>query len=582
MKTHRLLAVACAASLLAAAGCSSSSDDHGTSDSHGGSAGASHGGTTEPSNGVLPNADPMPMPVAGKRYDNPQPRSNVKQGGTLTLPITEIPPNFNTWSVDGYTAYNADIDYWTTPQLFEYDVSGNPQPNKTYLQDVELVSKSPEVVKYTINPKARWNNGDPITWKAFRATWKTQSGATKKYNPSNETGYSMMKSVTKGTSDNVALVTFKKPIYPYQLVFQSLENPRNVDPDFYKNGWVGKPHNELRAGPYKIKSSDKSKLVLVPNEKWWGPEPKLDKIVYKQMEDTASINAFQNGQIDVASVSTADRLKQVQDMKGIRVQRGFRKRVSVNIVGKGSPLLKHRYARRAWQYGTDRKTLANIRFQGMDWKEKLPGSVLTFTWMDHYHDNLNISYDPDKAKKLMESHGWTMGDDGYYRKNGKIASYTYVDFGDDPTGAAMARAQQQMAKKVGLKMTIDNRKSARFSDTLNDGDFGVLTLSWNSEDPYGYYWNCVIYCTTAGNNFAGLGSKALDKQILKPQTVADRHTAITLGNKAEAKALDLGGVLPLYNGPTMSAVTSGLANTGAITGTAGYYSVSPEDVGWQK
>ena len=39
-------------------------------------------------------------------------------------------------------------------------------------------------------------------------------------------------------------------------------------------------------------------VTFVPNEKWWGNKPKLDKIVYKQMADTASLNAFQNGEID--------------------------------------------------------------------------------------------------------------------------------------------------------------------------------------------------------------------------------------------------------------------------------------------
>ncbi len=591
MKTNRLLAVACAASLLAAAGCSSGSDDNGGSGGNGGNGGnggstsaSQGGGKAEPSNGVLPNADPMPMPVAGKRYDNPQPRDNVKQGGTLTLPLPEIPPNFNSWSVDGNSVYNNQVEYWTdNPSPWDFTVGGDVSPDKDYLSKVELVKKDPETVKVTINKKAKWNNGDPITWKAVETAWKTQSG-DKKYNPASTDGFSNIKSVKKGASDKEAVVTFKTPTYPYQLAI-GLENPKNLDPTFYKKGWVNKPHNELRAGPYKIKSSSKSKLVLVPNENWWGPKPKLDKIVYKQMEDTASINAFQNGEIDATSVGNADRLKQVKDMKGIRIERGFQTATFVYTLGQDSPLFKHDYARKAFEVGTDRKTLAKIRFQGMDWKETPPGSSLFYPWQDAYQDNMKqLHYDPDKAKKLMESNGWKMGDDGYFQKGGKTAEFTYVDFGDDPTGAAMARAQQQMSKKVGLKMTIDNRKSSEFSKTLTKKDFDVVSMGWSGSDPFGWFWVCQIYCSDSASNYSGLGNKALDKKLKKPQTVSDLKTAAKLGNEAEAEALKLGGTFPLYNGPTMYAVKTGLANTNNAFSSkvSGFYSAAPYNVGWQK
>ena len=586
MKMNRLLAVACAASLMAAAGCSSSSSGGNTGSSNNGgsnpSAGASGGGNAEPANGVLPGTSPMPMPQTGKRYDNPQPRSALKQGGTLTLPIVEIPPNFNGWSVDGNSVYVSAIDYWTMPSLWNMSVGGTPTPNKDYLLSTKLVSKNPEVVQYNLNPKAKWNNGDPITWKALETAWKTQSGQNKAFNPAATDGFDAIKSVKKGKSATQAIITFKTPTYPYQLA-SGLENPKNLDPNFYKKGWVNKAHNELRAGPYKVSSVNKNQIVLTPNPNWWGAKPKLDKIVYKQMEDTASVNAFSNGQIDATSVSNADRLKQVADMKGIRIQRGFATSTSVLTIGPNSPLMKNQYVRTALELGTDRKTLDKIRFQGMDWHETPPGSSLSYPWMDTYQDNMKeLHYNPDKAKKLMTDNGWKMGSDGYFTKGGKTAEFNFVTFGDDPTQAAMWRAEQQMMKKIGLKMNIDKRKDSQFSDTLTKKNFDVVAMGWSGSDPYAWFWGCQIYCSTSASNFSGLGNKKLDAKLNKPKTVSDLKTAAKLGNEAEAEALKLGGTFPIYNGVVQYAVKNGLANTNAITGTSGFYTVAPEDVGWQK
>src|SRR4051812_32108555 len=68
--------------------------------------------TPQPPDGVPAGTRPLPLPEKGKSYDNPQPRDNVRDGGTLTLPIAELGPNFNTFNVDGNTGYNNFVLGW--------------------------------------------------------------------------------------------------------------------------------------------------------------------------------------------------------------------------------------------------------------------------------------------------------------------------------------------------------------------------------------------------------------------------------------------------------------------------------------
>lgn len=589
IRACKLLAVGGTALLLTATACTSSESpenasaaDAGTSaaaSSDDSSADAADAPAKEPQRGVPPDTDPMPMPEPGKRYDNPQPRSKIKKGGTLRLAIAEIPPNFNGFSVDGNTVYNEMIDAWTSPTLWDFSVGGTPEPNPNYLSSVTLLNKHPETVRYVINPEATWNNGDPITWKAFKTTWTTQSGKSGKYNPSATAGYSSIKSVKPGKNPKTAIVTFAEPFYPYQTLFGSLEHPKNADPKFYKKGWVGDAHNELRAGPFKVASVTDTTVVLKRNPNWWGKPAKLDKVVYRQMESTASINAFRNGEIDATAVGNAERMEQIRDMEGILVRRGYGIGVALYRVGQGSELFSHLYARKAFAFGTNRKQLMQIRFQGMDWDAEPPGSINLYPWMDLYENNLSwLHYDPEKATSLMREHGWTMGDDGYFHKDGKVAQFTFVKFGDDATGTAIARAQQAMSKKVGLKMKIKSVKSSNFSKTMMSGAFDIVLMSWVQSDPFGFVWNCQFYCSDSESNYSDIGTKAVDKKLRKAGSIPNLKKAAHAGNQAEAAALKLMPAIPLWNGPEVTAVRKGLANWGP----SGWLDVHRANVGWMK
>ena len=574
MRIKRTLAVASAAALMSVAACGGGDD----------------GDTTEVDElsqaGVPANTSPLPMPEEGVAYNNPQPRDKVKDGGTLTLPIDNLGPNFNGFHVDGNSVSAAELMMWTQPMLWDYDVSGKPKPNPNFLESAELVKEKPQTVKYVLNPDAKWNDGTPIDWRSFEATWITQRGDSNKYNPAASDGYSSIDSVKKGKKDNEVMVTFKQDFYPWEMVFPQLLHPKNKDPQLYNKGWVNDMHPELSSGPYVVDTLKKDKLTLKPNPKWWGKEPKLDAVEYVQMEPSASINAFVNGQLDSVDVETEDRLQQIQDMDDVLIRRSFDKSVAVYTFGQDSELFKDDAAREAFVRGTDRAQLREIAFQGLDWEEEAPGSALMYPWQEGYEDNLGElgEYDPEAAKKILDEAGWEMADNGYREKDGQVAEFTYVNFGDDPVAEATARAQQQMAKEIGLKMNIDNRPAADFSKALTDRDFDVVKMGWVGSDPFGWAWACQIFCKDSESNYSKLGTKEIDKLLKAPGNFPEREDALEAMNKAEKEALQLVGSFPLYNGPKMEAVKKGLANYAgsANGGLAGFMLPHAEDIGWEK
>lgn len=101
---------------------------------------------------------------------NPMERDQIKDGGELTLAITEIAEqqnvfhaNMNLYTRTLWTKYN--------PQLSLYDGDGTYHPNPDYLTDVKDETKDGKtVVTYTINPQAVYNDGTPIDWTAYENT----------------------------------------------------------------------------------------------------------------------------------------------------------------------------------------------------------------------------------------------------------------------------------------------------------------------------------------------------------------------------------------------------------------------------
>jgi peptide/nickel transport system substrate-binding protein len=546
----------------------------------GGSGAPTGKAATEPSQGYASTYQgAYAMPSKTGDYSNPQPRTALKDGGTYTYSTTYT-PNWNQYSADGNTGYMADLWSWYMPSFILSDVKGNMKWNPDYLTSVTVKNTKPLTIAYDINPKAKWNDGDPINWEDFKATWEVNSGKNSAYNPPSTEGFDQVKSVTRGKNDKEAIVTYAKPYYPWQIVFSGLYNRKATNPKTFTQGWIDNPHNEWAAGPYEVQSQNKDQVVFVRNPKWWGDKGKLDKIIVKYMESSAAINAFQNGELDMAEFTSSQALKQAKARKDAQIRYGYSKNVDViNLNAKAGPL-KNINVRRGIIQSINFDQLSKIHFQGTNWTAPVPGSEIFAVFTQGYQDNRPKAgaYSPENAKKSFAAAGYKMGKDGYYQKGGKDLTVSYTFFGDSATGNAEARAVQQMGKQAGIKINLDNRDDSKFADTVNKFDYEILPMSWSFGSQFGQITIQQIYGSKSDSNLTQVGSAEVDRLAKIPGTIEDTAKAIAAGNKAEKAALSFYGTTPIDVPPLYRAVKKGLANVGPM----GWRSVRPEDIGWQK
>lgn len=245
-----------------------------------------------------------------------------------------------------------------------------------------------------------------------------------------------------------------------------------------------------------------------------------------------------------------------------------------------SPVLADKTVREAFMTGIDRAQLAAIRFNGLNYSEKLPGSFLLFQTQEGYEDNFGsvVSYDQDKAKQLLDDAGWKESANGIREKDGAPLSVRYVTLGDSPMVQATATALQKMLKDIGVDCKVEERPTSDFSKVSTERDFDLFMMGFNSGDPFGVAYFGQVYGSDSELNKSGTGTPEMDAKIADLQKIADPDEQIKRANELEKEAFKEYGIMPYANGADMVAVKPGLANFGANS-----FAVLPvENIGWAK
>ena len=513
---------------------------------------------------------------------NPLERDQIKDGGELTLPILEVPEQSNSLHgnaiVDGTTLWR-----WYNPQMTLADGDGTWHPNPAYLTNVnaeEVDGKT--VVTYDINPDAVFNDDTPIDWRVFETMWKFNNAENPDVVANSTDGYDQIESVTAGESDKQAVVTYKQAYPWWQALFDRVLHPAVVDAQTFNEGYLKNPHPEWGAGPYKVDQFDYNSgtVSFVPNEKWWGEKPKLDKVTYRQMESQATINAYQAGEVDAVEITNKDHLAVAKTVKDTTLRGTLRPSNYLVTLNAKTPTLEDVKVREAVFTGMDRETLAQVRFNGMDYTENLPGSFALFQNQKGYQDNFGglVTYDQDKAKQLLDEAGWAEGSDGIREKDGKKLTLRYVTFGDSQLVKSTAAAMQKMMKDIGVDLQVAERPSSDFSQVIAEREFDVLTSGFTSYDPYGVAYFKQVYASDSELNKSGTGTPEMDQKIAELQQLPTQEEQIERANELEKEALQQYGIMPYVNGPQLYATKNGLANYGSYA----FALVPKENIGWAK
>ncbi|MFG2378350.1 ABC transporter family substrate-binding protein [Streptomyces sp. NPDC048504] len=526
------------------------------------------------------------LPTYGTYDINSRPTDALRSGGTLTLPIAQMITQFNYDHVDGALDDVWTVDSMTEPRLFARDVKGVPHAVPEYLLSASVTGTSPQVVTYRLNPKARWSDGTALGWRDFAAQWHALSGSDQRYLVADTSGYDRIADVRQGAGPHEVRVTFKQPYADWRRLFTPLFPAAGYDtPQRFNSGWQGQL--PITAGPFKLSQVDRTAqtLTFVPDPRWWGTRPRLDRIVFRVLDADAALQAFLNGEVDAVNAATSEayaQLKKASD-SDIRIGSAWDE-VHITLDGAGGPLAD-RTVRNAVQQAVDRTALADVAAEGLPVKVPLLGNHFFMTNQPGYADNSHPygSYDPEAAARALDAAGWKSPGSGKTRvKNGRSLTLRFVlSEGTNRLGEDLAQLVQHMLAQVGVQVVIQQVPASAYAPQyLEKGNFDLAIFRFT-----GLTYPSSAYAVyrrpekgQAFQNYGGVGSAEVDKLLSQAVGTLDERAAEKLYDRADAEIWKLGHDIELYQRPQILAVRKGLANYGV----PGLGDVDFSRVGWEK
>jgi peptide/nickel transport system substrate-binding protein len=229
-------------------------------------------------------------------------------GGSISFGMTGSPTGCNPNTPSGDTPATRTVLAGVLPSPYVVQANGTPLANADLIASAEPLNLDPLTVVYTLNPKAVWSDGVPITADDFKYAWEQQRGDPDGTSTDvvSIAGYRDISSVTGTNGGHTVTVKFRTAFADWQQLFSNLL-PAHV---MEKVGWnpncsTVSPSIDLSGGPFEIASVSNSTIKLVQNPKWWGTPANSKSITVHLASSTGLLATWMtNGDVQVAQPAT--------------------------------------------------------------------------------------------------------------------------------------------------------------------------------------------------------------------------------------------------------------------------------------
>lgn len=526
-------------------------------------------------------------PVALTASDiNPQDRSALQKGGELRIPISSMIPNYNPLHLDGNVGDNGSIlQYFTGVQNWIYAEDASFTVRTEFCLDYNAEEKDGKtVVTMHLNPKAKWNSGEPIQVADYQGVWKACNGDDPTFTEmvASTDGWNSIESIEQGADQFEMITTFKSTFPDWSNVLSGFIVPAALtkDAEAFKS-WTDGSVTDHWTGPFIVTAADSTSqfLTLERNPNWWGEEALLDKVTLKAIDTNQLGTAFANKEIDVAnSIIDASTYQQCQKRADAVIRQAYGTQWRHYTMNGSSGILADQKLRQALVKGIDRLTVAQADLQGLPVpaSQLLLGNHLFMPQQKGYQDNSgDLTFNKDQAIKELEELGWVLPEGKEFReKDGQTLSIKYLRLPDTATSATEGKILQANMKDIGVEVVMDDTNNDDFfPERVSPGKFEIVTYAWIGT-PYPLANIGQLFGKDSASNRSHVWSEALEDLIAKIAVETDPDKRIELANQADQEIWQLAAIIPIYSRADYNAVPKNLANFGSFgLSTVGYENI---------
>ncbi len=514
-------------------------------------------------------------------------------GGSISFGMTDSPTGCNPNTPSGDSPGTLTVLGAVLPSPFVVNNLGMPTANSDLIVQSELVSTKPETIVYTLNPKAVWSDGVPITAADFRYAWNEQRGDPVVSSPdvSSVAGYRDIASVTGSNGGHTVTVKFKTTFADWQMLFDNLV-PAHV---MEKVGWnpscsTVNPEIDLSGGPFKIGSVSGQTIKLVQNPKWWGTPANARSITVHVASSTEQLAQWMaSGYVQVAQPSTVTQeflaqmtglpgaqsdvdtsatLLQLDMASSLDAELSPDLRVAIALLINRQDLVNQQVS---WAVPGIAVADSHVYVQGQQNYKPAPASVPTTTIPPPTSStststtvigaggtvNFPVTPVPDQAAALIEASGLvhTPNDPYYHSAFGPPFELHLVVDESDPWAAAAGPVIRSELDAAGLDTTLYPITSATAAgQALSDGfaDLALLPVTFSPYMSQTASWYTTLLGPPGKNgsqDWTGYSNSQFDRLVETASQQLNPDTAAGYYAQADTQLWDEMVSLPLFAEP---------------------------------
>lgn len=423
----------------------------------------------------------------------------------LELSLSSNPSRIN--PILATDSASSEIADWVFSGLFKYDKDGNIIPDLA--QSYSFENDTTLIIKLKKN--ITWHDGEKFTAQDVKFTYDTIL-SPKVFTP---TKTSFLKVQNVEVLDQYTLkIIYKEPYFKALHIWMTgilpkhiLQNEKDLmTSDFNKN--------PIGTGSYKLKTFKPSQdIILSANKNYHDEVPKIDTIRYKFIPDPNTTFAMLGQKkLDLGGLSPLQIDRQLPN--NFRQNYSIYEKPSFSYTYMGFNLKHDKFKdikiRQAIDLAINKKEIIDILFFShgqIAYGPFLPGS-------NAYNPNIKSSYNPKKAKELLNSLG--------YDENNRF-SFTVVTNANNSIRVNATQIIQYQLAKIGIDMKIKVMEWQAFLNTVVlPKKFEAVILGWglSLQADARSIWHSKSY-QKGGFNFVGYSNKEVDSLIELAETTTD-------------------------------------------------------------
>ncbi len=490
---------------------------------------------------------------------NSQDPKNLRDGGTLRVPILKFPTQWNPFVAAADADTRSVLDA-VRPRVFDFAGDGTPTPDPDFVTSADATHDGKTVATLALNPEAVWGDGAPITAGDWVATWTFLTDPPAGVDVARPAGLTDVESVRQGENDHQVVITYSgvEPDWSQPWEYGPLRAASVANAEA-RAGW-STFHPEWFAGPFTITHIDRQQglVTLERNARWWGTPPRLSTITFRTIQQQAEAAAFASNEFDIFDATgEPSALALAGQAEGVTVRSAEGRAGRELILQTADSPLADQNVRQAVLRALNRERLADAVSESDQTQATVWSNHLLLTNQPGYSDQAEgtgLGYDPQAAGTLLSDAGWTL-QGGHRVRDGRPLQLTINASGGDERAASEAARITSDLAAIGI--TVE--------PTAGAADLSVKTV------------------TASRYPLADLGARVTEPADLhelaaRVQAEADPASRVDLANRTAAGLWRRADTIPLYQEPQIVAVKSELANLGAD----GFASVPWSDVGWSR